>query len=68
MKRVKARKDAVFARSNKGLEEWLRGLENCTVVQGHARFHSSRMVAAIEALSSANVAINAEENSAAQVA
>lgn len=45
MKRVKARKDAVSARSNKGVEEWLRGLEKCTVVQGHARFHSSRAVA-----------------------
>lgn len=45
MKRVKARKDAVSARSNKGVEEWLRGLENCTVIQGHARFQSSRTVA-----------------------
>lgn len=44
MKRVKARKDAVSARSNKGVEEWLRSLENCTVVQGHARFNSSRAV------------------------
>jgi pyruvate/2-oxoglutarate dehydrogenase complex dihydrolipoamide dehydrogenase (E3) component len=40
MKRVKARKDAVSVRSNKGVEEWLRGLENCTVFQGHARFQS----------------------------
>jgi pyruvate/2-oxoglutarate dehydrogenase complex dihydrolipoamide dehydrogenase (E3) component len=44
MKRVKARKDAVSARSNKGVEEWLRGLENCTVIQGHARFQSPRTV------------------------
>jgi len=44
MKRVKARKDAVSGRSNKGVEDWLRGLENCTVVQGHARFQSSRTV------------------------
>ena len=44
MKRVKARKDAVSARSNKGVEEWLRGLENCTVIQGHARFQSPRSV------------------------
>ena len=44
MKRVKARKDAVSGRSNKGVEEWLRGLENCTVIQGHARFQSSRAV------------------------
>jgi pyruvate/2-oxoglutarate dehydrogenase complex dihydrolipoamide dehydrogenase (E3) component len=40
MKRVKARKDAISGRSNKGVEEWLRGLKNCTVVQGHARFQS----------------------------
>jgi pyruvate/2-oxoglutarate dehydrogenase complex dihydrolipoamide dehydrogenase (E3) component len=44
MKRVKARKDAVSGRSNKGVEEWLRGLENCTVIQGHARFQSSNAV------------------------
>jgi pyruvate/2-oxoglutarate dehydrogenase complex dihydrolipoamide dehydrogenase (E3) component len=44
MKRVKARKDAVSGRSNKGVEEWLRGLKNCTVIQGHARFQSSHTV------------------------
>jgi len=45
MKRVKARKDAVSGRSNKGVEELLRGLKNCTVIQGHARFESPRTVA-----------------------
>src|SRR5712691_1935807 len=45
MKRVKARKDAVSGRSNKGVEEWLRGLKNCTVIQSHARFQSSNTVA-----------------------
>jgi pyruvate/2-oxoglutarate dehydrogenase complex dihydrolipoamide dehydrogenase (E3) component len=44
MKRVKARKDEISGRSNKGVEEWLRGLKNCTVIQGHARFDSSRSV------------------------
>ncbi len=44
MKRVKARKDEVAGRSNKGVEEWLRGLKHCTVIQGHARFQSSRTV------------------------
>src|SRR5207245_9005327 len=44
MKRVKARKDGVAVRSNRGVEEWLRGLTNCTVIQGHARFESSRSV------------------------
>lgn len=45
MKRVKARKDQVSGRSNKGVEEWLRGTKNCTVIQGHARFQSSRTIA-----------------------
>jgi pyruvate/2-oxoglutarate dehydrogenase complex dihydrolipoamide dehydrogenase (E3) component len=44
MKRVKARKDEVSGRSNKGVEEWLRGLANCTVIQGHARFQSPHSV------------------------
>ena len=44
MSRVKARKDEVSGRSNKGVEKWLRGLENCTVIQGHARFQSPRTV------------------------
>ncbi len=44
MKRVKARKDAVSGRSNKGVEDWMRGLKNCTVIQGHARFQSSNTV------------------------
>lgn len=45
MKRVKARKDEVSGRSNRGVEEWLRGQKNCTVIQGHARFQSSHTVA-----------------------
>ncbi len=44
IKRVKARKDAASARSNKGVEEWLRGTRNCTVIKGHARFQSSNTV------------------------
>jgi pyruvate/2-oxoglutarate dehydrogenase complex dihydrolipoamide dehydrogenase (E3) component len=44
MKRVKARKDEISGRSNKGVEERLRRLENCTVIEGHARFQSSRAV------------------------
>jgi pyruvate/2-oxoglutarate dehydrogenase complex dihydrolipoamide dehydrogenase (E3) component len=45
MRRVKARKDEIAGRSNRGVEEWLRGLKNCSVIQGHARFESSRSVA-----------------------
>jgi pyruvate/2-oxoglutarate dehydrogenase complex dihydrolipoamide dehydrogenase (E3) component len=44
MKRVKARKDEISGKSNKGVEEWLRGLKNCTVIQGHARFKSPHSV------------------------
>jgi pyruvate/2-oxoglutarate dehydrogenase complex dihydrolipoamide dehydrogenase (E3) component len=44
MRRVKARKDEISGRSNRGVEEWLRGLDNCTVIQGHARFDSSHSI------------------------
>jgi pyruvate/2-oxoglutarate dehydrogenase complex dihydrolipoamide dehydrogenase (E3) component len=44
MKRVKARKDEVSGRSNRGVEESLRGLKNCKVIQGHARFQSAHAV------------------------
>jgi pyruvate/2-oxoglutarate dehydrogenase complex dihydrolipoamide dehydrogenase (E3) component len=44
MTRVKARKDAASARSSTGVEEWLRGLTNCTVIHGQARFQSSNTV------------------------
>jgi pyruvate/2-oxoglutarate dehydrogenase complex dihydrolipoamide dehydrogenase (E3) component len=44
MKRVKARKDAASVRSSKGVEEWLRGTTNCTVIQGQASFQSSNTV------------------------
>jgi pyruvate/2-oxoglutarate dehydrogenase complex dihydrolipoamide dehydrogenase (E3) component len=38
MKRVKARKDAVSGKSRSGVESWVRGMKNCTVHEGHARF------------------------------
>ena len=44
MKRVKARKDEVVASSNRGVEQSLLGLKNCTVIQGHARFRSPRAI------------------------
>src|SRR5579872_904979 len=44
IKRVKARKDAASARSSKGVEESLRGMTNCTVIQGQASFQSSNTV------------------------
>jgi pyruvate/2-oxoglutarate dehydrogenase complex dihydrolipoamide dehydrogenase (E3) component len=44
MKLVKSRKDAVSGQSRTGVESWLRGMTNCTVYQGHARFESSKEV------------------------
>lgn len=38
MRKVKARKDAVAGKSRAGLESWLHGMPNCTVLRGHARF------------------------------
>ncbi len=40
MRAVKARKDAIVDTSRTGLEIWLRGMKNCTVIKGHARFES----------------------------
>ena len=44
MPRVHARAAAVSATSRAGVEQWLRGMPGCTVVQGHARFESSTVV------------------------
>jgi len=38
MARVKARKDAIVLKSRGGVEAWLRGMKNCEVIQGDARF------------------------------
>ena len=44
MHRVKARKDAIVRKSTQGLENWLKGLDNCTVYEGHARFEGPHRV------------------------
>ncbi len=44
MARVKARKDAISGKSRDGLESWLKGMKNCTVYQGHARFEGPHEV------------------------
>jgi pyruvate/2-oxoglutarate dehydrogenase complex dihydrolipoamide dehydrogenase (E3) component len=44
MPKVKARADAVSANARSGIERWLRGLDGCTVFQGHARFEASNIV------------------------
>ena len=59
MKKMKARKDAISGKSRTGIETWLKGTENCTVYQGHARFESAREVrVGDELISSERIFIN----------
>jgi pyruvate/2-oxoglutarate dehydrogenase complex dihydrolipoamide dehydrogenase (E3) component len=44
MKRAKARMKEVSGQSNRGVTQWLEGMENVTLYRGHARFESSRTV------------------------
>jgi pyruvate/2-oxoglutarate dehydrogenase complex dihydrolipoamide dehydrogenase (E3) component len=44
MKAVKARKDTISGKSRTGVESWLKGMKNCTVFEGHARFESPNTV------------------------
>lgn len=44
MKKVKARKDDVSKNATRKVEEWLRSMEGCTVLQGHARFVSANEI------------------------
>jgi pyruvate/2-oxoglutarate dehydrogenase complex dihydrolipoamide dehydrogenase (E3) component len=41
MARVRARADKVIHDSRNGVESWLRGMDKCTVINGHARFESA---------------------------
>lgn len=38
MAKVKARKDEIMLGDRKGVEEWLEGMDGCSVVRGHAVF------------------------------
>lgn len=38
MAKVKARKDDIMLKDRQGVEDWLSGMDGCTVVRGHARF------------------------------
>ena len=42
MRAVKARKDAVVRHSTEGLEKWIAGMKNVTLLRGHARFTASK--------------------------
>jgi pyruvate/2-oxoglutarate dehydrogenase complex dihydrolipoamide dehydrogenase (E3) component len=59
MKRVSARAATVSANSRNGVEQWLRGMQGCTVLQGPARFESPTTVrVGDEVLSAPRVFIN----------
>jgi pyruvate/2-oxoglutarate dehydrogenase complex dihydrolipoamide dehydrogenase (E3) component len=53
MKRVKQRADAVVMGSRTGVESWLRGMQGCTVIEGHARLEAASQVRVGEELLSA---------------
>jgi pyruvate/2-oxoglutarate dehydrogenase complex dihydrolipoamide dehydrogenase (E3) component len=38
MAKVKARKDGIMLGDRKSVEDWLNGMDGCTVIRGHARF------------------------------
>lgn len=42
--RVMARKEKVRLDARSGVEKWLKGMKNCTVFEGHARFEGPREV------------------------
>ena len=44
IKAVKARQEAISGTSRANVEGWLRGMQNCTVYHGHARFESAHEV------------------------
>ena len=44
MQKVKARADTVSTNARTGVEKYLRGMNGCTVIEGHARFESSDTV------------------------
>lgn len=50
MKKVKARADTVSTNARTGLEKYLRGLDGCTVIEGHARFAGPNQVRVNEEL------------------
>jgi pyruvate/2-oxoglutarate dehydrogenase complex dihydrolipoamide dehydrogenase (E3) component len=44
MKTIRARRDTISRNSSTNVEKWLRGMKNCTVLQGHARFVGQREI------------------------
>jgi pyruvate/2-oxoglutarate dehydrogenase complex dihydrolipoamide dehydrogenase (E3) component len=59
MRAVQARKKQIVDASKSGLENWIRGLQNCTVYKGHARFESAQTISVDgQILTSAQIFIN----------
>nr|HQU86671.1 FAD-containing oxidoreductase [Pyrinomonadaceae bacterium] len=59
MRRVKERKDRIVADSRNGLENWIKGMTNCTVFEGQARFTAPKTIAiGDESLTAENIFIN----------
>jgi|SRR5215472_8224822 len=50
---VKARKDQISGQSRSSVEKWLKGLANCTVYEGHARFLGPQTIQVSDSLLSA---------------
>lgn len=59
MRAVRARKERIVSASRTHLNNWIRGLQNCTVYKGHARLESARSVSVGgEILTSEQIFIN----------
>jgi pyruvate/2-oxoglutarate dehydrogenase complex dihydrolipoamide dehydrogenase (E3) component len=59
MARVKARAGKVIADSRQGIESWLGGMANCTVLRGHARFEGpDRLRVGDEVLTAPRIFVN----------
>jgi pyruvate/2-oxoglutarate dehydrogenase complex dihydrolipoamide dehydrogenase (E3) component len=52
--RVMARKDTVRFDARHGVESWLEGMENCTLIRGHARFEDAHSIRVGDALLTAD--------------
>ncbi len=44
MAKVKARKDKIMLDDRSGVESWLEGMDNCTLIRGHARFQDPHTI------------------------
>jgi pyruvate/2-oxoglutarate dehydrogenase complex dihydrolipoamide dehydrogenase (E3) component len=44
IRKVKARKDKVMLDDRHGVESWLEGMDNCSLIRGHARFTDAHTI------------------------